>query len=304
MNPRATARALRAALPYLTLYKDRIFVVKASGSLFDHPQGMETLFEQLSVLHRVGIEIVFVHGGGLQTTKLARRLGVEPRFAGGRRITCTTTLDAAVMTMRGDLSARAVGAFRRLGVPAVGLSGVDADLVTARRRPTVTVDGEHVDYGHVGDVVAVNPGVLRTLGDAGFVPVVNPIAADAQGHPLNVNADTIAARLAGALGAAKLILLTEAPGILEDPSDPHSLVALTDRAGLTDLVERGATQGGMRPKAAAIEFALEHGVPRVHVVSWRNEDSLLAEIFTNEGSGTMIVNRLDEVEEEKTESAS
>ena len=304
MNPRAAARALRSALPYLTLYQDRLFVVKASGSLFAHPHGMETLFEQLSVLHRVGIEIVFVHGGGMQTTQLARTLGVEPRFAGGRRVTCATTLDAAVMTMRGTLGAQAVGAFRRLGVPAVGLSGGDGDLVTARRRPTVEVDGERVDYGHVGDVVTVNPGVLRTLADAGFVPVVNPIAADAAGRPLNVNADTIAAHLAVALGAAKLILLTEAPGLLEDPDDPHSLVALTDRAGLGDLVGRGATQGGMRPKAAAIDFALERGVPRVHMVSWRNEDSLLAEIFTNEGSGTMIVDRLDDAEENCTEVAS
>ncbi len=304
MNPRAAARALRSALPYLTLYQDRLFVVKASGSLFAHPHGMETLFEQLSVLHRVGIEIVFVHGGGMQTTQLARTLGVEPRFAGGRRVTCATTLDAAVMTMRGTLGAQAVGAFRRLGVPAVGLSGGDGDLVTARRRPTVEVDGERVDYGHVGDVVTVNPGVLRTLADAGFVPVVNPIAADAEGRPLNVNADTIAAHLAVALGAAKLILLTEAPGLLEDPDDPHSLVALTDRAGLGDLVGRGATQGGMRPKAAAIDFALERGVPRVHMVSWRNEDSLLAEIFTNEGSGTMIVDRLDDAEENCTEVAS
>ncbi|HGY90606.1 MAG TPA: acetylglutamate kinase [Planctomycetes bacterium] len=304
MNPRAAARALRAALPYLTLYQDRIFVVKASGSLFAHPHGMEILFEQLSVLHRVGIEIVFVHGGGMQTTELARTLGVEPQFAGGRRITCATTLDAAVMTMRGTLGAQAVGAFRKLGVPAVGLSGLDGDLVTARRRPPVEVDGESVDYGHVGDVVTVNPGVLRSLADSGFVPVVNPIAADAEGQPLNINADTIAAHLAGALGAAKLILLTEAPGLLEDPDDPHSLVALTDREGLRDLVGRGATRGGMLPKAAAIEHALEHGVPRVHVVSWRNEDSLLAEIFTNEGSGTMIVDHLDEAEDGWAEAAS
>jgi acetylglutamate kinase len=290
----AAIAALRQAVPYVRLFKGKTFVVKIGGAALTGEaadRAMRQLIEQVHVLHQVGIRVVVVHGGGPQSTALSRALGAEPRIVAGRRVTDDAALEVAVMVLNGAVSTRILAACRAVGLPAVGLSGVDAGLLQARRRDPVAVPGEAepVDFGHVGDLVAVDPGVLETLLAAGLVPVVSPLSADDRGALLNVNADTVAAAVAVALRAEKLLLLTGAPGILERPGDPRSVVSLTDLAGLARLRERGSLADGMLPKASSIEAALRGGVRRVHIVGAEVPDSLLVEVFTNEGVGTMVV---------------
>ncbi len=283
---------LRHAVPYLRMFQGKTFVLKAGGEAFVEEGRAQRLLEQVEVLWRVGIRVVLVHGGGPQSTELAWALGSEPRIVAGRRVTDQKALDVAAMVLNGSVNTRLLALCRGLDLPAVGLSGVDAGLVRARRRPPVAVGSEVVDFGLVGDIARVEPRVLTTLLDAGLLPVVSPLSAADDGTLLNVNADTVAAALAVALGAEKLILLTGAPGILERLDDPGSLVSYTDLAGLADLQRRGALSGGMLPKAEALAAAIRGGVQRAHVVSCAGADSLLVEVFTNEGCGTMVVENM------------
>jgi acetylglutamate kinase len=290
--------ALKRSAPYIRIFKGKTFVLKVGGIALESDSAARALVEQVDILHQVGIGVVLVHGGGPQSTALSRALGAEPRFVAGRRVTDDPALQVATLVLNGAVNTRLLAACRAVGLPAVGLSGIDAGLIEARRRapvPAPTEPGGTVDYGHVGDIVAVEPRVLGTLLAGGFVPIVSPLSADASGAVLNINADTVAARLAIALNAEKLILLTGAAGILERPDDPRSLVSLLDLEGLARLHERGCLSGGMLPKASCIESALRGGVRRVHVIGGEQADSLLAEIFTNEGVGTMIVSTLTAV---------
>ncbi len=288
-DPSLTVRALRGAAPYVRLFKGKTFVVKAGGAVFADPSGTRALIEQIAILHHLGIKVVLVHGGGPQLDDMQRSLGIEPRMVGGRRVTDERSIDVTVMVLNGLINTRILATCRELGVNAVGISGIDAGLVRARRRPPVEVNGELVDYGLVGDVEAIDPSVLTRQLEAGLMPVVSPLSSDGEGCVLNVNADTIAARIGAALCAEKLILCTGAPGILEDLSDPGSLVSYTDLGGLARLQASGSFADGMLPKATAIEGALRGGVRRVHVISYKVPDSLLAEVFTNEGTGTLVV---------------
>jgi acetylglutamate kinase len=197
------------------------------------------------------------------------------------------------MVLNGEINTRIVAACRALDVPAVGISGVDANLIQASRRPPVERAGRAVDYGYVGDIKAVDSTVLKNLLDDNMVPIVSPLSADDAGTLLNINADTIAAAIASALGAEKLILATGAPGIMEKLDDPRSLISYVDRAGLARLRDSGKLTDGMLPKVAAIEHELAGGVPRVHVISFSLPDGLLLEVFTNEGTGTLVVDDID-----------
>jgi acetylglutamate kinase len=285
----AEAAALKHAVPYIRIFKGKTFVLKAGGGALEREATARALIEQIEVLHQVGIRVVLVHGGGAQSTELVRALGGEARFVEGRRVTDAKSLEVAAMVLNGSVNTRLLAVCRALGLPAVGVSGVDAGLIQARRRPPVRVGDELVDYGLVGDVVAVHPKVLTDLMDAGYVPVVSPLSATDDGTVLNINADTIASALAVALGADKLLFLTGAAGILERPDDPGSLVSYTDLAGLRRLRDEGGLVKGMLPKTSAIEAAIHGGVRRVHILSHDLPDGLLAEIFTNEGVGTLVV---------------
>src|SRR5436190_11096637 len=288
---------LRDAAPYLRLYRGKTFVVKLGGEVGTEPALLRGVVQQIDVLVQVGIRVVVVHGGGGETSALSAALGSEPRFAAGRRVTDDTALSAIVMTLNGTANTRLVAAFGASGLRAVGLSGVDSGLLEARRRPPVEVAGEGmVDYGNVGDLVASDARVLETLLGAGFLPVVSPLAADTAGNLLNVNADNAAAAIAVALKAEKLLLLTNARGVLRHVHDPHSLVSYTDLAGLRRLRDLGAMERGMLPKADAIESALRGGVPRVHILSHALPEGLLGEIFTNEGVGTLVVEELSKLQ--------
>ena len=291
-SPRAVVTSLREALPYLRLFQGRCFVVKTGGEIFENAEQVQCLLEQIGVLHRVGIRVVLVHGGGPQVSAFCESRGHEPEIVGGRRVTDPESLDAALMVMKGRLCSRLVAVARGLGIRAVGLSGVDGELVQATKRPPCEIEGRTVDFGEVGDIESIDVSLLDHLLDDGYLPIVSPLSADENGRILNVNADRIAAAFATAMQAEKLIMVTTVAGILERPDDPSSLVSYTDVDGLGRLVESGAIRDGMLPKVDAVKRALEGGVSRVHLISFRNPDSLLGEIFTNEGSGTLVVSAI------------
>jgi acetylglutamate kinase len=272
------------------MYKGKVFVIKAGGGAFRDATTMRTFIEQVAILHHLGIRVVLVHGGGPQLDELTAKLGVPTRMVQGRRVTDAEAIDATSMVLNGLINTRLLALCRGFGISALGLSGVDGGLVTAHRRAPVTLaSGEVVDYGMVGDIDAVDATVITRLLDAGFLPVVSPLSADATGQLLNINSDTVAAAIGGALVAEKLILCTRAPGILERLDDPRSLISYTDVAGLRRLREERALSDGMLPKSSAIESAIRGGVRRVHVISYAAPDALLAEVFTNEGTGTLVV---------------
>jgi acetylglutamate kinase len=284
-------RALKNAAPYIRMFKGKVFVIKAGGAVFGEVESTRALIEQVAILHQVGIKVVLVHGGGPQLTQISDALGIPTRMVGGRRITDEKSIDVTTMVLNGLINTRILAICRDLDIDAVGVSGVDAGLIRAHKRPPVKVEGQStdVDFGFVGDIDAVDANVIRKQLDNGLMPVVSPLSADSNGVLLNINADTVAAAIGAALDAEKLILCTGAPGILERLEDPTSVISYTDLKGLKRLRESGSLSDGMLPKATAIETAIRGGVRRVHVISYKATDSVLAEVFTNEGTGTLIV---------------
>ena len=219
-RPAIDAEILREALPYIRRFKGKTFVVKISGKVTEDPGNLNSLAEEIALLHQVGIRVTAVHGGGAQATQLAERLGMETRLVNGRRVTDDDTLEVVKMVFAGKISVEILSALRAHGVHAVGVSGIDGNVVVARRRSKKrmvnreTGKREIVDFGNVGDVVDVDPRLLTTLLDAGYLPVVSPLAADEEGKVFNVNADAIASAIAIELAAEKLILLSDVPGVL------------------------------------------------------------------------------------------
>jgi acetylglutamate kinase len=287
---------LKGALRYVRAYRDQVFVVKLGGDVLSEPETLEGVAGQLALLTSLGIRLVVVHGGGPQATALSRKLGVEPRLVAGRRVTDDAALDIAKMVYAGQINVDLLASLRDQRVQAVGLSGVDAELITAHRRPPVSVVDDsgatvRVDYGHVGDIDRVDPRVLVTLMEARMVPVVASLAGGEGAEVFNVNGDTVAEALAVALRAQKLIFLTGAPGVLRDRNDSSTLVTFADPDDLAGLMANGALNGGMRPKVEACIRAATGGVERTHIIDGRAPDALLLEVFTGAGCGTMIVGR-------------
>ncbi len=291
-DPSVAVRALRSAAPYIRMYKGKVFIIKAGGAVFNDEASTRGLIEQVAILHQVGIKTVLVHGGGPQLDLLQSQLGIQTQMVNGRRVTDQKSIDVTAMVLNGLLNTRILAICRDLDIEAVGISGVDAGLIRAHKRAPVRVSdasNETVDYGFVGDVDSVDTNVIEKLLDNGLMPVVSPLSADSSGTLLNINADTVAAAIGGALAAEKLILCTGANGILERLEDPGSVISYTDLKGLKRLRDQGSLKEGMLPKAAAIENAIRSGVRRVHVISYKSRDSVLAEVFTNEGTGTLVV---------------
>ena len=287
---------LKGALRYVRAYRDQAFVVKLGGDVMKDPAALDHVAGQLALLHSLGIRLVVVHGGGPQASELQQRLGQTPQMVAGRRVTDDAALDAVKMTFAGTLNTDLVAALREHEIQAVGLTGVDGDLLTARRRPPVRVVDDAglertVDYGNVGDIAGVDPRVVTTLLDGRFVPVIASLAGDNDGNIYNVNADTVAESVAVALRAMKLIFLTAVPGVLRDRNDPATLVTFADPDDLAGLIASGALAGGMRPKVEACIRAATGGVERTHIIDGRSPDALLLEVFTGAGVGTMIVGR-------------
>lgn len=280
----AIIAGLRQAMPYLRLYRGQTFVVKFGGEILANESSLLSLLEQVAVLTQLGIKVALVHGGGPQATEMAGRLGAKSEFIEGRRVTDAGMLEAMIATLNGTARTQLLAACQKLKIKAVGISGVDAGTVVASKRPAK----EGLDYGFVGDIEAIRPEVIRTLLDEGALVIVSPLCANEDGQVLNVNADVVAAAIAVALKATKLVLVTSTRGILQDITDASSLISEITVEHLRKLETDGILRDGMMPKAASIAAAIDGGVERVHVIGHQYPDSILTEIFTNEGCGTMV----------------
>lgn len=290
-----TLDLLREALPYIQRFKGKTFVIKFSGKVTENPENLLSLAEELALLHQVGIRICVVHGGGKQLSQLAKKLGVVQTVIEGRRVTDDDTLELATMIFRGKINTEILSALRNRGIHAVGLSGVDGGVITAERRPPKDVlnrktgETETVDFGHVGDVVDVDARLINLLLESDYLPVVSSLGADNDGNIYNINADTIASEIASRLEAEKLILLSDVNGIYLDPGDETTKVNRLTSTEARRLIDDGRATGGMIPKLESLISLLESGVHSAHVIGGLERNGLLAEVFTDEGTGTMIV---------------
>jgi acetylglutamate kinase len=280
------AGVLAEALPWLQRFHDKIVVVKYGGNAMVDEELKQAFAQDMVFLRLAGIHPVVVHGGGPQITAMLDRLGLPAEFRGGLRVTTPETIDVVRMVLVGQVGRELVGLINQHGPYAVGLSGEDAQLFTAEKR-TALVDGEAVDIGLVGDVVHVNPDAVLDIVRAGRIPVVAGVAPDVDGTVYNINADSAAAALAIALDAAKLVVLTDVEGLYADWPDRDSLVQQIDAGELAEILP--SLDSGMVPKMAACLRAVEGGVKRATVVDGRTPHALLLEMFTTEGTGTMVV---------------
>ena len=276
----ATAEVLIEALPFIRQFWGTTIVVKYGGNAMTDPALAESFAADIVLLHSVGIRVVVVHGGGPQIGDLLTRLGIESEFRDGLRVTDADTLDVARMVLVGKVNRDIVASINVHGPLAVGLSGEDGGLIEANRRDP--------DLGFVGDVANVNPAIIESLLAQNLIPVVSTIGADLSGQSYNINADTVAGALAGALGAQKVIYLTDIAGLLRDVAEPSSLIARTDPEEIAGLIADGVLSGGMIPKVEACLEAIAAGVPAAHMLDGRVPHVVLLELFTRAGVGTMI----------------
>ncbi len=286
----AKAETLTDALPYMQRYKGKTFVVKYGGHAMGDPELARDFAEDVVLLKAVGINPVVVHGGGPQIGSMLKRLGVESQFVGGLRVTDAETARIAEMVLAGSINKEIVSWIGAAGGKALGISGKDSGLVTARKVQRDSADPlqgieRHVDLGFVGEPVAVDASVLTTLSDQGFIPVIAPIALGADGHTYNINADTMAGAIAGALGAARFFLLTDVPGVLD--KDKQLLTDL-DPGRIMALKADGTISGGMIPKVETCVAAVDAGVDAAVILDGRIPHAMLLEIFTTQGAGTLV----------------
>ncbi|MFF0263931.1 acetylglutamate kinase [Kribbella sp. NPDC004536] len=280
------AAVLTEALPWLKQFHGKTVVVKYGGNAMIDEKLKRAFAEDIVFLRYAGVRVVVVHGGGPQISDMLGRLGIDSEFRGGLRVTTPEAMDVVGMVLVGKVGRELVGLLNAHGPFAVGMSGEDAGLFTAERR-TALVDGEQVDIGLVGDVVEVRPEAVVDLIDAGRIPVVSTIAPDEDGQAHNVNADTAAAALASALGAEKLVVLTDVAGLYRNWPDSDEIITQIDTDELAELLPTLAS--GMVPKMEACLRAVESGVSRATVIDGRVPHSLLLEIFTDAGSGTQVI---------------
>jgi acetylglutamate kinase len=279
-TPGEKADVLVEALPYIRKFFGSTVVVKYGGNAMTDLALARQFADDVVLMRSVGMRPVVVHGGGPQISALMERLGMVPEFRDGLRVTDADSLDVARMVLVGKISRDIVSAVNVHGPLAVGLSGEDAGLILASAR--------NPELGFVGDVAAVNPGIVQRLLAEELIPVVSTIGADLAGQSYNINADTVAGALAEALSAEKVVYLTDVEGLLADLTDPSSLVSHIDAVQLQKLVDTGVLTGGMIPKIAACIHAVEHGVGSAHILDGRIPHVLLLEVFTDSGIGTMI----------------
>ncbi len=280
-TPILRTQVLVEALPYIRRFWGATVVVKFGGNAMVDPELASSFAEDIVLLHAVGIRPVVVHGGGPQISELMQRLGKVPEFVEGQRVTDAETLEIVRMVLVGKVGRDIVGSINVHGPLAVGLSGEDAGLIVATPRDP--------SLGFIGDVVQVNPAIVERLLAEQLIPVVSTIGSDPAGQAYNINADAVAGALAGALGATKVLYLTDVPGVLADVDDPSSLVPELTPAGISALREQGVIAGGMIPKTDACVDALSRGAGAAHLLDGRVPHALLLEIFTDAGIGTMVV---------------
>ena len=293
---------LKQALPYIKQYRNKTFVIKFGGEVVSDTDRMNSLAEDISLLHELNIRVVIIHGGGPQATDLAEKLRIPSEKIEGKRVTDDDMLEVAKMVFAGKISTDIISSLRHHGTPAIGLSGVDGDLILAVRRPlkkyvdATTGQEREVDFKNVGDIQAIRPQILRVLLENRFVPVVASLGADDTGGVLNINADTIAAEVAGALPAEKLFLFSNVSGVLRDLQDASSKYSYLTVDAAEDLIRAKAVSGGMVPKLTAAVQAVKKGVKRAYIINGLEQNALLYEVFTVKGFGTMVIDKADEAE--------
>lgn len=286
------AAVLVEALPYIKKFYGKTVVIKYGGHAMLNGGLKKAVLTDAVLMKYVGMNPVIVHGGGPEINEMLKRMGKSSRFVGGLRVTDEETMEIVEMVLVGKINKEIVALINRIGGRAVGLSGKDADLFQAvkKYRKVLTAEGveEMADIGFVGDISKVNPDIVNTVIAEGYIPVVAPVAVGAEGESYNINADYAAGMLAAALKADKLIILTDVEGILADRSDPGSLISVLRAGDVPSLIERGKIDGGMIPKVECCLKALDGGVRTTHILDGRVPHSILLEVFTDKGVGTMV----------------
>lgn len=281
------AKVLIEALPYIKTFWGQTVVIKYGGAAMVDEELARTFALDIVLLRFVGMKPVIVHGGGPEITTLMEKLGKGVEFVEGHRVTDAETRDIALMILAGKLNKEIVSLINGQGgkALAVGLSGVDGGLIEAQKMTTTA----KIDLGFTGQVARVNPKIITTLDEAGFIPVIAPLGVDSDGARYNINADSVAGKLATSLKASKLIFLTDTRGILKDPEDENSLISSVRSSRISELFEKGYITGGMIPKLKACQQAVQSGVKKAHIIDGRVHHSLLLEIFTDKGIGTQVI---------------
>jgi len=280
LDAQAHADVLNQALPYIQAFRGQTFVVKYGGSAMRDSSLMEGIIRNILLLQLVGVRLILIHGGGPEIDTWLGRLGIEKQTLNGLRVTDDATMDVVEMALAGRANKSLVAEVQRLGGKAIGLSGRDADLLIAEPISDA--------LGRAGHVTQVNPDVLRVATEAGYIPVVCSVGTDKQHRAMNVNADTAAAAIAAAVGASKLILLTDTNGVLSDKDRADSTISRLTRAEARSMIETGKADRGMIPKLEAALHAVDNGVDSVHMINGGTLNGLLVEIFTDSGVGTMV----------------
>jgi len=276
------AQILIEALPYIREFFGKTVVIKFGGRAMDKEEIKQGIAEDVVLMHYVGIKSVVVHGGGEVISQMMERLSIKPEFIEGNRVTDEPTMEIVEMVLAGKINKEIVALLNRYGGKAVGIEGKDGKLILAQRSPQKKL-------GLVGEVEKINPQLLEVLEREGFIPVIAPVGVSREGETLNINADVVAAEIAGALKAEKLIFLTDVEGILQNPSQPESLIPTLTLSEIESMLEEGKIQKGMIAKVKACKKALQKGVKKVHIISGKIPRSLLLEIFTDSGIGTQIL---------------
>jgi acetylglutamate kinase len=280
-SPERRAGVLVETLPYITRFAGRVVVVKFGGNAMESDELADQFAQDIVLMHSVGIKPVVVHGGGPQIGALVERLGLKTEFKDGQRVTDEETLEIAQMVLVGKVNTDIVSSINVHSPIAVGLSGGDSNLIEATQRDS--------SLGYVGDIVKINPSIVECLMGENLIPVISTIGTDSNGQAYNINSDAVAAALAGSLKAERLLYLTDVEGLLEDVSDPASMISKIDSSSLNDLIDKGIVKSGMIPKAQACIEAIKAGVASAHMVDGRIPHVLLLELFTDAGIGTMVL---------------
>lgn len=287
------ARVLIEALPYIQKFAGKTVVIKYGGHAMLDQDLKESVMLDILLLHSVGIRPVVIHGGGPEINTMLNKVGKESQFIRGLRVTDEETMEIAAMVLVGKLNTEIVSLLNHFGGRAVGLSGKDAQLLQAVKKPLKVQNQqgeyEEVDLGFVGEIEQVSPGIIESLLDQGYIPVISPLAGGVDGESYNINADTAAGKIAEALGADKFLLLTDVRGVLKDVKNPDSLISVIKQEEVPELLKAGILMGGMIPKVECALEALDGGVGSVHILDGRILHAILLELFTDGGIGTMIV---------------
>ena len=274
------AEVLTQALPYIRDYNGKVLVVKYGGNAMVNQTLKEQVMEDIVLLHLIGVKVVLVHGGGPEISEMMAKLGKEPKFVDGLRVTDKETVDIVQMVLAGKINKSLVNYLEMKGGKAMGVSGMDGKLIEAKMKDE--------RLGYVGEITNINIGCVEDLLNNGYIPVISTVGCDDEGNVYNINGDTAAARIAGALNAERLIMMTDIAGILKDKDDPSTLIPEITISEAQDLFEQGVIQGGMIPKVKCCIDAIGHGVKNVIIMDGRIPHSILMEILTDEGAGTMV----------------